>query len=71
MDIMITLGAILTVIGLIGVIWSAVLARRAKAEAETDEALRDRLQKILPLNLGAFLLSALGLMAVVIGVILS
>ena len=71
MDIMITLGAILTVIGLIGVIWSAVLARRAKAEAKTDEALRDRLQKILPLNLGAFLLSALGLMAVVIGVILS
>ena len=71
MDIMITLGAILTIIGLIGVIWSAVLARRAKAEAETDEALRDRLQKILPLNLGAFLLSALGLMAVVIGVILS
>jgi hypothetical protein len=36
-----------------------------------DAALRARLNRVLPVNVGALLLSMLGLMSVVVGVILS
>ena len=70
MDILIWLGAAVTVLGFVGVIWSILLVLRARRERLEDAAMRLRLQKALPINLGALLLSVLGLMLVVLGVVL-
>ena len=53
--------------GIVGTIVAVARARRAGLD---DAALRARLARILPWNVGALLLSCLGLMAVVVGVIL-
>ncbi|MCF2904274.1 hypothetical protein L0666_04695 [Octadecabacter sp. CECT 8868] len=70
MELLVGIGALLSLVGIIGIIWSVVKVRRAKANSATDEELRAKIQAVLPLNLGAFLLSVLGLMCVVVGVIL-
>jgi hypothetical protein len=52
------------------VVWSIVLVVRARRAGLTDDALRARLQRALPVNLGALLCSFIGLMLVVFGVML-
>jgi hypothetical protein len=42
----------------------------SKKNATSDEQLRDSLQKIVPLNMAALFLSAIGLMLVILGIIL-
>jgi hypothetical protein len=49
-------------------IWAAVTAKRAGLE---DGELRQRLQRIVTINMGALLVSVLGLMAVVMGIFLA
>lgn len=71
MELLIWVGATLSFIGIAGIILSVVKVRRAKITAKTDEELRAKIQAAMPLNLGAFLLSVLGLMCVVVGVILA
>ncbi|AKS45750.1 hypothetical protein SAMN05444287_0848 [Octadecabacter temperatus] len=71
MDLLISIGAVISVIGLVGIILSILKVRRAKREATNDEELRAKVQAVLPLNLGSFLLSVIGLMCVVVGVILA
>ncbi|AGI66983.1 hypothetical protein OAN307_c12890 [Octadecabacter antarcticus 307] len=71
MDLLIPIGAVISIIGLIGIIISIVQVRRAKSTAANDDDLRAKIQAALPLNLGAFLVSVIGLMCVVIGVILT
>lgn len=71
MDLLIPIGAVISIIGLIGIIISIVQVRRAKRTAANDDDLRAKIQAALPLNLGAFLVSVIGLMCVVIGVILT
>ena len=64
-------GSGLTVVGLglLGYcIYAAVSAKRAGLE---DAEMRARLQRIVAINMGALLLSVLGLMCVVLGVFLS
>lgn len=70
MQVVIVLGAVISLIGLVGIIWSIMQVRRARKEAADDEALRARIQAVLPMNLAAFGLSVLGLMCVVVGVLL-
>ena len=64
-------GAGLSVIGLIGIAYSIIAVARAKKENLSDDALRKRVSAILPVNLGALFLSMIGLMAVIIGIMLS
>ena len=71
MELLIGLGAIISLIGIAGIILSVVQVRRAKKIAKDDEELRAKIQSAMPLNLGSFLLSVLGLMCVVVGVILA
>lgn len=71
MEILIGVGAVISIVGIAGIILSIVQVRRAKRDAATDDELKAKIQKVLPLNLGAFLLSVLGLMCVVVGVILA
>lgn len=70
MDVLIGIGAAVTLLGLAGVVWSVVLVLRARRAGLDDAALRARLQRALPVNLAALLLSLLGLMLVVTGVML-
>ncbi|NBD29407.1 MAG: hypothetical protein GVY31_05140 [Alphaproteobacteria bacterium] len=71
MEALVWIGAALSLVGLAGIIASIVKVNRARKAGLSDEELRARIQKALPLNLGAFMLSALGLGCVVVGVILA
>lgn len=70
MEILVWAGAGVTLIGFGGIIWSILAVFRAKKAGLDDVGLRDRLNRILPLNLGALFLSVIGLMLVVVGIIL-
>lgn len=64
-------GIALTLLGLAGLVLSILRVAAARRElAGDDEALRARLQAIVPLNLGALLTSALGLMMVMVALLL-
>ncbi len=70
MEALVWIGAAVSLVGLGGIVWCIVAAMRARRAGLPDEALRARLQRVVVVNLGALLLSALGLMMVVVGVIL-
>jgi len=63
-------GAAVTLSGFGGIVYSILAVVRARRAGLPDDALRARMQKVLPVNIGALLLSMLGLMAVIVGVIL-
>ena len=70
MEILIWIGSILSILGLIGLLWCIKTVIKAKKLADSDEELRTILQKIVPLNMAALFLSATGLMLVILGIML-
>lgn len=70
MEALIWIGAGLTCLGLLGICWSIIAVIRARKSLE-DDALKARMARILPVNIGAFFLSMIGLMGVLVGVLLS
>jgi uncharacterized iron-regulated membrane protein len=71
MEILIWIGAALSLIGVGMLIWCIRLAMGAR-KAQIDEAARrTRLQRVLAINMAALGVSALGLMMVVVGILLS
>jgi|TARA_Y100000746_G_C15348771_1_gene385003 hypothetical protein len=70
MEILIWIGSILSILGLIGLLWCIKTVIKAKKLADSDEELRTSLQKVVPLNMAALFLSAIGLMLVILGIIL-
>jgi len=64
-------GTSLTLIGLGLVIFCIIKAIRLRASGLEDAELRQRLQRVVTINMGALLISALGLMSVVMGVMLA
>ena len=71
MELLVWIGAGISVLGLVGILWSVVLIARARGAGLDDAALRARLSRVLPLNLGALFLSVIGLMCVVVGIMLA
>lgn len=71
MEYLIWIGALVTLLGLAALIWCIVKVQRARAQGLDEEALKGELQKVVPVNLGALFLSAIGLMMVVVGILLS
>ena len=71
MENLIWLGALVTLIGLAGLVWCILKVQKARRQGLDDAALKAELQKVVALNLGALLLSAIGLMMVVVGILLS
>ena len=71
MDAVIWGGAGVTVLGVLGLMWCIVLAVRARKSGLPDDQVRAALQRVVAWNLGALAVSALGLMAVIAGVILA
>ncbi|MEZ5778493.1 MAG: hypothetical protein R3E44_09030 [Paracoccaceae bacterium] len=70
MDLLIWIGAAVTLAGLAALLWCIHGIIRARRANLPDEELRARLQRAVALNLGALLLSAIGLMMVVVGIML-
>lgn len=71
MEIIVWIGTGITLIGLAGLIWVILAAKRAQGAGLDDSALKARLQRLTAANLGALAVSAIGLMCVVLGVILA
>lgn len=71
MELLIWIGTGLTLLGVAGLVWCIVLAVRAKRSGLPDDQIKAQLQRVVAWNLGALLISGLGLMAVVVGIILS
>ena len=71
MENLIWIGTVISVIGLAGILLSIGCVIRAKKENLPDDEMRDRISKILPINLGSLFLSVIGLMMVILGISLS
>ncbi len=69
-EILVWIGAAISISGLVGLLWCILRVMRARKQDLDDDALRAVVQSVLPYNLGAMLLSMLGLMLVVVGVML-
>lgn len=70
MEWLVWIGAAISTIGLVGIVYSIVAVTSAKKAGLDDDALRARLTAILPINIGSLLFSILGLMMVVTGILL-
>lgn len=68
---LVLIGSALAVIGLCLLGYCIYQAIQAKRSGLDDAAMRQRLQRIVAINMGALLLSVLGLMCVVLGVFLT
>ncbi|HQU66667.1 MAG TPA: hypothetical protein PLI43_00560 [Albidovulum sp.] len=70
MDMLIWIGAAVTLGGVALLLWCILAIARARKAGLPDAELRTKLQRVVVLNFGALLLSAIGLMMVVLGIIL-
>ncbi len=68
---LIWIGALVTLLGLAGLVWCIFSVQKARKEELEDDAMKARLQRVVAINMGALFLSAIGLMMVVIGILLS
>lgn len=71
MEYLVWIGAMITLLGVVGLVWCVVIALRAKRQGLDENAMKSKLQRVVAINLGALLLSAFGLMMVVVGIFLS
>ncbi len=64
-------GAVLSLLGLAGIVYCIATVWKARRQNLSDADMRARLQRVVAWNLGSLLTSALGLGLVAVGVILS
>jgi heme/copper-type cytochrome/quinol oxidase subunit 2 len=65
---LIWMGTALTILGMMGIVISVTMVFRAKRAKLDDAAMRARISKVVPVNMGALFVSMIGLMMVVIGI---
>ena len=70
MENLIWIGAIVSLVGVAGLVWCIIIAMRARRDGLDDEAMRARLQRVVLINMIALFISAIGLMMVVMGILL-
>ncbi len=70
MEILVLAGMVLTLAGLGGLVWCILAGVNIRRAAPPPEEMHARLQKLLAINLGSVAVSALGLAAVVAGLLL-
>ena len=70
MEWLVWVGAAISVTGLAGLLWCILRVWKARKAGLSDKDLRDAVQKVVPFNTGALLLSMMGLMLVVVGIML-
>jgi hypothetical protein len=71
MDILIWIGAAISMLGVAGLLLCILRAVQAKRAGLDDEALKTRLKGIVTMNLAALMVSAIGLVCVIVGIILN
>lgn len=71
MDSLIWIGTAVSIAGLLGLAWCIFRVWRARRSNLSNQDLRDAVRRVVPFNMGALLLSALGLMMVIAGILLS
>ncbi|WP_415393261.1 hypothetical protein [Paracoccus sp. SJTW-4] len=69
-DMLIWGGAVLTALGLAGILWCILAVTRARRARLEDAAMRATMQRVVAVNMGALAASVLGLMAVIMGIML-
>ena len=70
METLIWIGSILSLLGLVWLFWCIKTVLQTKKTGGSDKELRESLQKVVPLNMAALFLSAIGLMLVILGILL-
>jgi hypothetical protein len=70
MEWLIWIGAALSLVGLLGLMWCIVQVFKARSSGLPDDELREVVRKMVPLNMGSLMLSVLGLMMVIVGIFL-
>ncbi len=71
MTYLIWIGAAISVLGLLGILYSIIIVTKARRSGIGDEEMREKLANVIPLNIGSLFLSVIGLMCVVFGIMLS
>lgn len=71
MESLVWIGALVSLIGLAGIIYCIVRMGKAKRAKLSDDDMRSTIQSIVPINMGALFLSVIGLMLVVVGILLA
>jgi hypothetical protein len=71
MESLVWIGALVSLIGLAGIIYCIVRMGKAKRAKLSDDDMRSAIQSIVPINMGALYLSVIGLMLVVVGILLA
>lgn len=71
MEWLIIIGTLISALGLVGLVVSALRVLRVRRSGADDEALQATVRGAMTLNFGALMLSAFGLIVVVVGVILA
>jgi hypothetical protein len=71
MEMLIIAGVVLTLSGVALLVYCIVQAAKAKKQGGTDDDIRARMQRVVALNMVALMISAIGLGAVTIGIILA
>ena len=61
-------GAVLSLAGLLGLVWCILHVMKVRKSGISDEELRVTVQGVLPWNLGSLFLSVIGLMLVILGI---
>ena len=69
-DMLVWGGAVLTLLGLAALFWCIVTVVRLRRTTPGQEEFRTRMQRVIAVNMGALMVSALGLICVVLGIIL-
>ena len=64
-------GALVSLIGIAGLVYCVIAAARARRQGLDEAAMTARLQSLVAMNMGALAVSAIGLMMVVVGLLLS
>jgi len=70
MSNLIPLGAVVTLMGLSGLVWCIIKIARARKQNLDDDALKAVMEAAVPINLASLFMSAIGLMMVVLGIVL-
>lgn len=70
MDNLMWIGALISLVGMAGIVYCAVQVWKAKQADLGDEALYARIRAVMPINLASMFISVIGLMAVVVGILL-
>jgi hypothetical protein len=70
MEWLIWAGAVISLLGVGGLVYCVVAAAKARRADLDQTAMQSRLQALVAMNMGALAISSIGLMMVVIGILL-